>query len=311
MLVLSKSQTMDSIEWILLLALATIWSGSFYLFKVLVEHLPPLTVVLGRVSFAAVALVAIVYLSGQRMPTSPRAWGPFFVLGALNNVIPFTLIVWGETRIASGLAAILNATTPLFTILLAHVMTREERLTPQKIAGVLLGLAGVVILIGPSAVNGLSLRSIAQLAVLGAAVSYGLAGIYARRFKETPPLVTAAGQVSASTLMAFPLALLVDRPWTLTAPSWETWSALLALAVLCTSIAYVMYFRILAAAGATNASLVTFLVPIGALALGIRLLGEHPSTGDVIGMLTIFAGLAVIDGRVLALPGWLRERRAV
>ncbi|TAM58341.1 DMT family transporter [bacterium] len=301
---------MGSAEWILLLVLATIWGGSFYLFKVLVAVLPPLTIVLGRVSFAAVALLAIVYLSGQRMPATPRAWAPFFVLGAFNNVIPFALIIWGETRIASGLAAILNATTPLFTIVLAHLLTHEERLTPPKLIGVLFGLTGVVVLMGSSALHGLSLRSIAQLAVLAAAVSYGYAGIYGRRFKATPPLVTAAGQVSASTLMAIPLALMVDRPWTLPAPGWETWSALLALALLCTAVAYVMFFRILAVAGATNASLVTFLVPIGALVLGMRLLGEHPSASDMLGMLLIFGGLAMIDGRILTLRQRLRERRA-
>ena len=307
---MNKPQAMGSAEWILLLVLATIWGGSFFLFKVLVAHLPPLTIVLGRVSGASIALLAIVYLSGQRMPVSPRAWGPFFMLGAFNNVIPFTLIIWGETRIASGLAAILNATTPLFTILLAHVMTREERLTPPKLIGVLFGLVGVIVLMGSSTLHGLSLRSIAQLAVLAAAVSYGYAGIYGRRFKGTPPLVTAAGQVSASTLMAIPLAFAVDRPWTLAAPSWETWSALLALALLCTAVAYVMFFRILAAAGATNASLVTFLVPIGALILGVKLLGEHPSASDLAGMLLIFAGLALIDGRILALSKKIREREA-
>ncbi|TAM78088.1 DMT family transporter [bacterium] len=300
---------MGRVEWILLFALAAIWGGSFFLYKVLVEHLPPLTVVLGRVSFAAIALLAIVYLSGLRMPTSPRAWGAFFVMGALNNVIPFTLIAWGETRIASGLAAILNATTPLFTILLAHVLTREERLTAKKIVGALFCLLGVIVLIGPSAVHRLSLGSIAQLAVLGAAASYGFAGIYGRRFKDTSPLVTAAGQFSASALLTIPLALAADRPWRLAAPSWETWSAMLALALLCTAIAYVMYFRILAAAGATNVSLVTFLVPIGALLLGINFLGERLTASDIAGMLLIFAGLAAIDGRALALLGRLRESR--
>jgi len=196
-------------------------------------------------------------------------------MGALNNMIPFTLIVWGQTQIASGLAAVLNATTPLFTILLAHVLTCEERLTSKKLVGVLLGFCGVVALMGPSAAHGLSLRSLAQLAVLGAAVSYALAGIYGRRFKGMPPLVTATGQLSASTLLTIPPALVVDRPWTLGAPTWQTWSAMLLLALVCTALAYVIYFRILAVAGATNAVLVTFLVPVSALLLGVNLLGER------------------------------------
>ncbi|MDE2571856.1 MAG: DMT family transporter [bacterium] len=302
-----KPQTMGSTEWVLLLVLAGLWGGTFYFYKLLGEELPSFTVVLGRVGIAALALLAIVYLSGQRMPLAPRAWSAFLVMGLLNNIVPFSLIVWGETRIASGVAAILNATTPLFTVLLAHLFTRDERLSGRKVAGALFGLCGVVVLIGPSATHGLQLQSVAQLAVLVAALSYGFAGIYGRRFAGQPPLITAAGQVSASALVMIPLTLLVDRPWTLAAPSAGGWAALIALALPCTAVAFVLYFRILAAAGAVNLLLVTLLVPIGALLLGAAFLGEPLTHGGLLGMLLIFIGLAAIDGRIMAYLGGLRR----
>ena len=292
---------MGPAEWLLLVILSVLWGGSFFFAEVALAGLPPFTVVLGRVGIAALALISLVHVNGRRLPRSPRPWGAFLIMGALNNLIPFSLIVWGQTQIASGLAAILNATTPLFTVVLAHHLTRDERLTPGRLAGVVLGFAGVAAMIGPSALAGLGAAVVAQLACLAAALSYACAGIFGRRFRGTPPLITAVGQISASTLMILPLALLVDHPWTLPLPGATTWAALVGLALLSTALAYVIYFRILAVAGATNLLLVTFLIPVSALVLGIAILGERLALGQLAGMALIGLGLAALDGRPLAL----------
>jgi drug/metabolite transporter (DMT)-like permease len=296
---------MGGVEWLLLITLALLWGGSFFFTEVALAELPPFTIVLGRVGLAAAALLLLVPLCGHRLPRTPGPWKALLLMGALNNLIPFSLIVWGQTALASGLAAILNATTPLFTVLLAHLLTRDERLTPGRLAGVLAGLAGVVLMIGPAALEGLGGGVLAQLACLAAALSYALAGIFGRRLRDHPPLVAAAGQVTMSTLLILPLALLVDRPWTLLLPGPATWSALLGLALLSTALAYVIYFRILARAGATNLLLVTFLIPVSALFLGSAVLGERLASGEALGMALIALGLAAIDGRPWA---WLAHR---
>lgn len=298
---------MGATEWALLITLSVLWGGSFAFGKVAVAALPPLTVVLGRVGLAAVALNLLVVLTGRRLPRPGTEWLPFLAMGALNNAIPFALIVWGQTRIGSGLAAILNATTPLFTIVVAHALTRDDRLSPNRLGGVLFGLGGVAVVIGPEALGGLDGNVAAQLAVLGAALSYAVAGVFGRQFRGQPPLLPAAGQVTGSTLLILPAALLVDRPWTLAPPPPAVWGAVLGLAFLCTALAYVIYFRILAAAGATNLLLVTFLIPVSALLLGTGLLDERLEPRHLLGMVLVFVGLAAIDGRPLAL---LRRLRA-
>ena len=285
----------------MLLALSIVWGGSFFFFKILVAELPVLTIVMVRVTAAAILLVGIVYLSGQRMPRSRQAWIAFGMMGVFNNVLPFSLIIWGEMHIQSGLAAILNATSPLFSVVLAHLWTRQERLTPNRVAGVLVGLVGVGVLMGAKALAGLNLTSLAQLAVIVAAISYAWSAIYARRFRALgiPPLPMAAGQTVMAAVLAAPLALLIDRPWTFShTPSLSAWGALAGLIVLSTVLAYIVYFRILASAGATNALLVTFLSPVSALVQGALILKEHILLNDVLGMFLIFTGLAVMDGRL-------------
>ncbi|HYH39453.1 MAG TPA: DMT family transporter [Azospirillum sp.] len=291
-------------EWLMLILLSVLWGGAFLFGKMAVAELRPFTVVLARVALAAAALALVVRAAGLRMPGTARAWRPFFVLGLLNNLVPFSLIFWGQTQIASGLAAILNATTPLFGVVLAHALTPDERLTAPRLAGVLLGIGGVAVIVGPEALGGAGTAVLAQIAVLGAALSYGCAGIYGRRFRGTPPLVTAAGQVTASALMILPVALLADRPWEGAMPGAATWGALAGLALLGTAGAYVLYFRIMARAGATNAMLVTLLIPVSALLLGAVVLGEAVEPRQVVGMALIGLGLAVIDGRPL---NWLRR----
>ncbi|MGH6954353.1 MAG: DMT family transporter [Alphaproteobacteria bacterium] len=304
---------MGPTEWLLLVTLSVLWGGSYFFAEIALSELPPLTVVLGRVGIAALALIAAARALGHRLPRSPALWGSFLVMGAFNNLIPFSLIVWGQTTIGSGLAAILNATTPLFTVVLAHGLTRDERLTRGRAVGVLSGFAGVVIMIGPQALDSFGDSVLAQLACLGAALSYALAGIYGKRFRGIPPLITAAGQVSATTVMIAPLVLILDRPWSLAVPAAETWGAVMGFALLSTALAYRIYFRVLAAAGASNLLLVTLLIPVSALALGVAVLGEAVEPGQTIGMVLIGAGLAAIDGRpIRAAKAWLHRgtRRA-
>jgi drug/metabolite transporter (DMT)-like permease len=295
-------QTMTATEWVMLAALSVVWGGSFFFFKILVGELPVLTIVMVRVAAAAILLLAIVYVTGKSMPSSREVWVAFAVMGVFNNIVPFGLIIWGESQIQSGLASILNATSPLFSVVLAHFLTREERITPNRIAGVLIGLAGLAVLIGPKALGGLNLTSLAQLAVIAAAISYAWVAIYARRFKVLgiSPLVTATGQLVASAIVVTPLALWIDHPWTLAhAPSAAAWLAMAGLVILSTVLAYIVYFRILASAGATNALLVTFLVPVSALLLGSAFLKERFALTDFVGLLLIGCGLAAIDGRIL------------
>jgi drug/metabolite transporter (DMT)-like permease len=290
---------MGAIEWVMLVSLSILWGGSFFFSKVAVAAIPPFTLVLGRTGMASMALILVLRALGHRLPRDRGAWRRYATMGLLNNVIPFCLIVWGQTQIASGLAAILNATTPLFTVVLAHVLTRDERLAPMKLLGVLVGLSGAVVTIGPELLGGIGRHGLAELAVVAAAISYGFAGIFGRRFKGANPMVTATGQLTASTTMMLPIALIVDKPWQLAMPGVTIWGAWIALALLATSLGYILYFRILATAGATNVLLVTFLIPVSAILLGAAILGERLDSHAFAGMALIFAGLALIDGRLL------------
>ncbi len=296
-------------DWGLLVLLSLLWGAAFILTEVALRDLPPFTVVLGRIGLAALALNLFLLARGRRLPFEPRLWAAFFVMGALNNVLPFSLIVSGQVTIDGGLAAVLNATTPLFSLLIGHFVTRDERLNWHRSLGIALGILGVVILTGPQALRGLGAVAIGQVLVLGAALSYACAAVFGRRFAGRPPVVVAGGQLTASTLLILPLALFLDRPWTL-APGTATWAALFALAVFGTAAAYVIYFRVLASAGATNLMLVTLMIPVSALALGMALLGERPAVGDWAGAACILGGLLVIDGRCFTWrPGALRGRR--
>jgi drug/metabolite transporter (DMT)-like permease len=285
-------------EWGLIIILSILWGGSFFFVGVAVKEVPPLTIVFCRVGLASIILLGIVYLKGDKMPASPSLWGGFIIMGALNNLIPFSLIVWGQTHIESGLASILNATTPIFSVVLAHLLTREERLTTNRVSGVLIGWIGVTVLIGIESLKGFGIEVIGQIAVLGAACSYACAAIYGRRFKDLSPLVVATGMLCSSTIMMTPLALIVDQPWNLS-PSVMTLMALFGLAAISTSLAYIIYFRVLATSGPTNILLVTFLIPLSAILLGVTVLGERLGWNAFVGMGMIFIGLIAIDGRLI------------
>jgi drug/metabolite transporter (DMT)-like permease len=303
---LPQRPSMSAADWLLLLGLSLLWGGSFFFAKIAVLELPPLTVALGRVAIAAAILITLARVTGVGLPATLSDWRPYALMGLLNNVIPFTLLFWGQTHIPSGLAAILNATTPLFTVLVAHVATTDEKLNAARLAGLLAGLAGVTVMIGPDVLRDLGANVLAQLACLLAAISYAFAGVYGRRFRGEPALRVAAGQLTASSIiLALPVAL-IDQPWMLPLPSGKAIAALVALAALSTALGYLIYFRILARAGATNVLLVTFLIPVSAILLGTLVLGEQLAARHLAGMAAIALGLAAIDGRIVKL---LRERQ--
>ena len=299
---------MTSKEWAMLLALAVVWGGSFFFNGIAVRELPVFTVVVARVILAAIILLLVMRLRGERLPRGRKVWTAFFGMGLLNNVIPFSLIVAGQQHIASGVASILNASTPLFTVVLAHFLTNDERMTGGKFAGVVIGFLGVAVMIGTDAIRHLGVGIVAQAMCVAGAAAYAFAGIYGRRFRAMgiSPMSTATGQVIASSLIMLPLVMLIDRPWTLAMPSLSAIAALIGVAAISTALAYVLYFRILATAGATNLLLVTFLIPVSAILLGTLFLGEVLTPRQFAGMALIGAGLAAIDGRP-----WRAIRKAV
>ncbi len=302
----NSNLTMTPYAWGMLVTLSIVWGGTFFFQEIAVQELPVFTIVSIRVLIAAMLLWAVTALTGNKLPSGAKIWGALFLLALVNNVIPFTLIVWGQQEISSGLAAILNATVPLFTVLIAHFVTTDEKLTRTKFAGVIIGLFGVIVIIGEDALEGIGIAVLAQLAVLVASLAYTFGGLYGRKIQAMglTPLGISTGQLIASSVILIPVALLVDEPWTLSHPGTETIIAVIALASVSTAFAYILFFRILATAGATNLMLVTFLIPVSALALGILILGEVLETRHIVGLLCIGAGLAAIDGRLLRkLPG--------
>lgn len=294
---------MNGRDWAILCILALIWGGAFVFISVAVHHVHPLTYVWLRLTIAAGAMWLYLKVRGEKLGLPRSAWGSIVLLALLNNALPFSLFGWGQTHIASGLAAILNATTPIWGVIVAHLLTSDERLSPRKAAGVLLGFGGVAVMIGPSLLGQIGGDSLAQLACITASLSYALAAVWARRFKGMglSPLAVTTGQLTAGAAMMLPLVLLVDAPWQQAFPPLIAWGAIAALAVLCTAIGYVLYFRLIDSAGATNALLVTLLVPPVAILLGALLLGESLAPQDFAGLGLIALGLAAIDGRLLNL----------
>ncbi|WP_421998500.1 DMT family transporter [Reyranella sp.] len=297
---------MSARVWIWLLSLSVLWGGSFFFAKVATGALGPLTVVFCRVALAALALAAVGAAAGRPLWRSTLPWPSFLVMGLLNNVVPFSLIFWAQLEIPSGLAAILNATTPLFTLLVAHAATDDETIDAGKLVALLVGLAGVAVLVGPAVLLG-GAGLAGQVACLGAALSYALAGVWGRRFQAlgVVPLEAAAGQLVASTVLILPIMLVAERPWTLPVPPLPVAGAVAGLALLSTALAYVLYFRILAAAGAMRLLLVTFLIPVTAILLGALVLGERLEVRQFAGMALI--GLALVT---LGRPAGARPRPA-
>ena len=295
---------MDRQTWLLLILLSVLWGGSFYFVSIALCELPPMTLAFGRVALAAALLYPLFKMRGGALPISLAGWMPYFIMGLFNNVIPFSLIFAGQLLIASGLASVLNATTPLFTVLILGAFG-DERLVARRIVGVVIGLIGVAVLRGPGIIQSES-QTIGILLCLGGAVSYGFSGLWGRRkLKGVPPLTSSTCQLIASSLAMAILASVADRPWQLPMPGVTTWAALFALAALSTSLGYIVFFNILERSGATNVMLVTLLIPVTAILLGYFALGEPLALREIAGALVIGSALLVIDGRVLA---WLRRR---
>lgn len=295
---------MGPAQWATLLLLSLLWGASFYFIAVAVTALPPLTVAALRVAVAALALWGVMAAMGLKWPQGPGVWRAFGVLGLVNVAVPFGLIAWGQTLIPSGLASILNAATPLFGVLVAHLLTANEKITPGAAAGVLIGFTGVAVMIGPDALAGLGSDLLGQLAILAAAFCYALGTVYGRlRLKPLGihPVTSATAQVAASAVFLVPVALAAEQPWMLPNPSLGVWGAVVALALASTSLAYIFYFRLLQSTGATNILLVTFLIPISAILLGVGLLNEVLLPQHFAGMAIIGLGLAAIDGRAYAM----------
>jgi len=301
------NQRMTLADWTILLVLSGFWGGSFLFIEILLRELPPFTMVLGRVGFAGILMYAFLRATSRRLPGGAAVWRSFFVLAALNNAIPFVLFAYGQTYITSGLASILNATTPLWGVIVTHVLTADEKATGGKIAGVVLGIAGVVVMIGSDALSGLGSNVLAQLACLAATLCYALASVYGRRFKKQGigAWEVSTGQLLAATVLILPFSFVLEQPWTLPALSTATILAMAGFVLFSTVIAYFLYFKLLENAGAMNSLLVTFLIPIPAILLGTVFLGESLEPKHYAGMALIALGLAAIDGRPL---GWLLSR---
>ncbi len=291
---------MGATEWGLLLALSMLWGATFFFGKIARAELSAFTIVLFRVGIAAAILAVAMRLSGLEFPKGLKGWWPYLVMGLLNNVIPFSLIFWGQREIGAGLAAVLNASTPLFGAIVAHIVTDDEKLRSNRLIGVLIGIAGVAVLMGPTGLDLNFSRALGMGAVLLASLSYGISGSWAKRFRGVPALTTSACQLTCSTAIMAPLVLAFDPPWAQAVPSLKVMLSVLAIATLCTALAYILFFTIIRRAGASNVLLVTLLVPFSATALGIVFLGEQLHATDLAGAALVGLALLIIDGRPYA-----------
>lgn len=292
------AKTMSARHWAMLLLLGAIWGGSFFFARVAVQEIAPLELVLFRVAIAAAALHVYLLVAGPSFRLALPFAASFLGLAMLNNVIPFTLMFLGQTELGAGAASILNATTPFWTMLIANALTDDEKLSAARVAGVGLGMAGAAVMVGPGIVAGLGGPVWAKLALVGTALSYGCAGVFARRFRALPPQIVATGQLTASTVIMVPVVLLWSGPAGLFEASAPAWWSVLGLALLATAFAYILFFSLIRAAGASNTSLVTLIVPVSAILLGALFLGERLEPFELAGMALIGLGLLVVDGRL-------------
>ena len=292
---------MNRADWATLLILSVLWGGSFFFIGIAIHSVAPITLVLLRVTFASILLWIWRLARREDLRLPAGAIPALFLLALLNNAVPFLLFAWAQRTIPSGLASILNATTPIWGVIVAHIFTQDEKMRPNKIAGVLLGFTGVAIMIGADLLGQIGTNVLAQLACLVSTLSYAMAGVWGRRFRAmgVTPVAVASGSLSAAAIILLPLVLLFEPPWQAFAPAPHAWMAIAGLAFFSTAIAYILYFKLLASAGATNSLLVTFLIPITAILLGTFVLGEHLAARHFAGMALIGLGLAAIDGRLL------------
>lgn len=296
----ADQKKMTTLAWLLLLAMAALWGISFVFIKIAVSEIQPMTLVFVRTLLAAIVLLAVCWVTGVRMPTDWKAWRDYAVLGFFSSSSAFSLIFWAQQYIDASLSAILIAATPFFTVIVAGLLLADERFTPQKIAGAIIGFIGVILVVGPRYLMGLGDHLLAELAVLLAAACYATASIWGRRFSGESPLATATGQITASAVMMLPMALLFEEPLQMGIPSWPVIGAVVALAIFCTALTYLLFFQVLKMAGASNATLVGLVIPVFAMLFAVPILGESITLLNVSGMAVIGLGMMVLDGRPLA-----------
>lgn len=292
---------MSSADWGTIMLLSLLWGGAFFMIELGLRGFPPNSLVFLRMALAVPPMLLALKILGHRLPDDRKSWTQLFVLGAINAAFPFILFFWGQTQIDSGLASVLNATTPLWGVMTAHFLTRDEKATPARVVGVVLGLAGIVVMVGTEALGGISGSVIAQLACLAATLLYALAAVYGRTLSQSTmtPLVVATGQVITAAIIMLPVMLITDQPWTLPMAGWDAWAGAIGLAIPSTAIAYFFYFRLIDSAGASNAMLVAFIMPVIAIILGVVALGETVEGKELAGAALIALGLIAIDGRLL------------
>lgn len=295
---------MGTREWALLVFLSTLWGGAFFFGAVAIKQVEPFTLAFLRMALGAVALAFIAGAMGHRLPAERSVWRGLAVLGVVGCAMPFSLIYWGQTGISGGLASIINAATPLWTIVVAHFFTRDEKFTVRRFLGVLTGLCGVAVIMAPSLrVNWSESPVLAEAAILGAGLCYAISGVFGKRLRDVSPMVLSCGQLAFGALFILPVVALFDHPFSRPFPDAIGIASVLAIALLSTALAFVVYFRILRVAGATNVMLVTLLVPVSAILLGAAILGEALAPRHFVGLGLIACGLMLIDGRLPAYFG--------
>jgi drug/metabolite transporter (DMT)-like permease len=289
---------MKRIDWLRLLILSLVWGGSFIFFRILAAQLPPMTTVFFRVAIGALAVLGFMRLDGAKLDLPRSEWPRLALLGLVNCTLPFCFYAWGETRVSAGLASIINATTPMFALAIAALIMRNEAMTAGRVIGLICGIVGVTVVVGPDVLVGAD--PLGELVCLAAPFCYGWAFQVARRVQGLNPASMAAGQLLFSALELLPLVLIFDQPWNLPMPTMTGWLAMAGLALLSTGFAYVVFFHVLASAGPTNLSLVTLLVPVTAVLLGWAFLDEAVAARALGGMALIALGLVAIDGRAIS-----------
>ncbi|WP_299789187.1 DMT family transporter [uncultured Marivita sp.] len=303
---MTPQTSLSSRAWIELVLLGLIWGGSFLAIRTALDEIGPLTSVLHRTGWAMLVLWGVVALKRLPVPKAPKVWGAFLVMGLLNNVIPFSLMAWGQLYIPTGLTSIFNAATAVFGIVVASLVFADERLTARKALGVGLGFFGVCLAIGLDALRQFDTTSLAQLAIVAGTLSYALAGAWARKMLGgVPPVIAAAGMLTGSTLCMIPLVLAVEgTPSLALAP--DTWLAIAYYAIVATALAYLLYYRVLGMAGSGNLLLVTLIIPPVAITLGALVRNESLHPGEYLGFAVLALGLSIIDGRL-----WRRKATTV
>ncbi len=290
-------QTMGPHHWAVLLLTATMFGSSFFFIKIAIDTIPAITLATGRAALAVPIALGILKISGARLPPWGADWIPLVILGALTAAIPYAAVAWGQVHIESGLAGILFGTIPVFSVILAPALARDETFTPGRLLGAAVGLAGVVMVMGPGALAGFGDQLLGTIVTLGAALSYALGGIYARRHKHLSPIVMTTGQLLTATFLLLPLSLVMDTPWTL-APSAAALGSLAAVAVVSTALPAFLLFWLIQRVGATNGSLLAFFMPVVAVTLGATILGETLPWQAFAGLGLIMLGAAAVNGRI-------------